>query len=69
MVVVVRLRLWILKNSKIIGNETPLSSHIETVICVRDILHNEDYILKAYDWKVNLSMCMISMCPVIGFVE
>lgn len=63
------LRLWILRNSEIKGNEITLSSHIETVICVRDIMHNEDYILKAYDWEVNLSMCMISMCPVIGFVE
>jgi hypothetical protein len=50
-------------------NETVLSSHRKTVICVRGILHNEDYILKKYDWKVNLSMCMISMCPVIGFGE
>lgn len=39
---VVRLRLWILKNSEIIGNEITLSSDRKIVICVRGILHNED---------------------------
>ena len=40
--VVVRLRLWILINSKRKGNETTLSRDRKTVICVRGILHNED---------------------------
>lgn len=38
----VRLRLWILRNSEIKGNETTLSSDRKTVLCVRGILHNED---------------------------